>query len=136
MWKDCKINYIKSEMSMPLLTMLDFHKQVLRPLYECIFNQNGKLCVFKTVISSKPLYLSESPWDSGMSTSVKRAFSTVDSLFCQAGIALRRRPNLRLGFCVYILLLHFWVLFILFHTFNHVSQVDDGPSNGPAPSPI
>ncbi|XP_021946169.1 golgin subfamily A member 5 [Folsomia candida] len=90
----------------------------------------------QTVISSKPLYLSESPWDSGMSTSVKRAFSTVDSLFCQAGIALRRRPNLRLGFCVYILLLHFWVLFILFHTFNHVSQVDDGPSNGPAPSPI
>jgi len=88
----------------------------------------------QTVISSKPLYLSESPWDSQMSSGVKRAFSTVDSLCCQAGIALRRRPNLRLAFCLYTIFLHFWVFFILFHSFKHDPHFNGNGSSGPAPS--
>jgi len=83
----------------------------------------------QTVISSRPLYLSESPWDSGMSTRVKRAFSSIDTMFCQAGLTLRRRPNLRLGFVVYIIILHFWVLFILVHFFNHVPDGHQTPNN-------
>ncbi|CAL8111461.1 unnamed protein product [Orchesella dallaii] len=73
----------------------------------------------QTVIASQPLYLSESPWDSRVSSKMKRMYTQIDAVFCQFGLALRKRPNLRLGMSLYVVILHLWVFFVLFSWMHH-----------------
>ncbi len=74
---------------------------------------------FYAVIASQPLYLSESPWDSRVSARMKRIYTQMDAVFCQFGLALRKRPNLRLGMSLYVVFLHLWVFFVLFSWMHH-----------------
>ncbi|ODM98662.1 Golgin-84 [Orchesella cincta] len=73
----------------------------------------------QTVIASQPLYLSESPWDSRVSAKMKRIYTQIDAVFCQFGLALRKRPTLRLGMSFYVVILHLWVFFVLFSWMHH-----------------
>lgn len=73
------------------------------------------------VIASQPLYLSESPWDSRVSARMKRMYTQLDAVFCQFGLALRKRPNLRLGMSLYVIFLHLWVFFVLFSWMHHAT---------------
>lgn len=60
-----------------------------------------------------PNFLQESPFDTGVSRRVKRAYSNLDSMGIRLGVFLRRYPLIRILAIFYVALLHLWVLFVL-----------------------
>ncbi|XP_077286343.1 golgin A5 isoform X2 [Arctopsyche grandis] len=60
-----------------------------------------------------PLLLQESPWDSGLSRRVKKAYSSLDTFSVRVGVFLRRNPVARIFIISYMMILHFWVLIVL-----------------------
>ncbi|KAB0801227.1 hypothetical protein PPYR_05581 [Photinus pyralis] len=61
-----------------------------------------------------PQFFQLSPFDIGVTRKVKRAYSTLDAISIRVGVFLRRYPIARLFVFCYIVMLHIWVLFILF----------------------
>jgi len=62
------------------------------------------------------------------SPAVKKAIGFLDGMGTYIGVALRRNPAARLLFAVYILLLHLWVVVVLYHTFHSsVGQMNLDP---------
>lgn len=58
--------------------------------------------------------------DSDLKTrTVARAVGFLDSLGQYIGFVLRRYPMVRLGAALYILLIHLWVAFVLYHFSTH-----------------
>lgn len=55
----------------------------------------------------------ENPFDTNVTRRVKRAYSSLDSAGIRIGVFLRRYPLMRIMVFIYILLLHFWVMFVL-----------------------
>ncbi|CAG7692602.1 unnamed protein product, partial [Allacma fusca] len=94
MEKQSLINNISADKQLLQIRVERMQAQIQELTDSSESNSHGGLT--QTVISSQPLYLSESPWDSGVTTRVKRVYSRVDSLCCQFGLAMRHRPNLRL----------------------------------------
>ena len=63
---------------------------------------------------------------------LQRAVTVLDSIGAQLGTVLRRRPLARLGFLAYVLMLHLWVVFILYHYHNHdAPSIDNKPGEAP-----
>ncbi|CAF1501876.1 unnamed protein product [Didymodactylos carnosus] len=58
--------------------------------------------------------LRETPYDVDLAKKVKRAVSELDKLGIRLGVFLRRYPIVRLGVLFYAILLHAWVLLVLF----------------------
>mmetsp|Transcript_21335 Transcript_21335/g.52222 ORF Transcript_21335/g.52222 Transcript_21335/m.52222 type:complete len:1003 (+) Transcript_21335:418-3426(+) len=56
------------------------------------------------------------------SPAVQRAMRFLDSFSTFVSITLRRNPAARLFFGVYVLMIHLWVLFVLFHFTGHESE--------------
>ncbi|CAH1153574.1 unnamed protein product [Phaedon cochleariae] len=61
-----------------------------------------------------PKFMRVSPFDAGVTRRVKRAYSTLDAVSIRTGIFLRRYPVARVFVFCYMVLLHIWVLIILF----------------------
>ncbi|CAG9855088.1 unnamed protein product [Phyllotreta striolata] len=61
-----------------------------------------------------PVFMRVSPFDAGVTRRVKHAYSTLDSVSIRTGIFLRRYPVARVFVFCYMVLLHIWVLIILF----------------------
>ncbi|KAL7303671.1 hypothetical protein TKK_0003814 [Trichogramma kaykai] len=61
-----------------------------------------------------PSFLVESPFDTGVTRRVKRAYTSLDSLGIRIGVFLRRYPLVRILVLLYIVVLNLWVLFLLF----------------------
>ncbi|XP_008545397.1 golgin-84 [Microplitis demolitor] len=64
--------------------------------------------------SQVPTFLIESPFDTGVTRRVKRAYSTLDTISIRIGVFLRRYPLARIFVIIYITFLQFWVLVVLF----------------------
>ncbi|XP_055332906.1 golgin subfamily A member 5-like isoform X2 [Paramacrobiotus metropolitanus] len=64
--------------------------------------------------TNAPSFLNEHSGDNEVSRRLKRAYSTVDRFSFRLGTFLRRYPLARVMVIVYMLLLHFWVLVVLF----------------------
>ncbi|XP_050425282.1 golgin-84 [Adelges cooleyi] len=61
-----------------------------------------------------PKFMLENAFNTGVARRVKRAFSSIDSIGLRTGMYLRRYPLLRTLLFVYVVILHFWVMLILF----------------------
>lgn len=88
----------------------------------------------------KPRPLNSTPKNvpSVKSAPVQRAVSVLDSLGNSLAVLLRRAPAIRVGFILYILLVHIWVFFIfyyfgiiqvmiVFYHFLHHSDININP---------
>jgi len=64
-----------------------------------------------------PLNLDQAP------PTVLRAVTFLDSLSNSFGQLLRRYPIVRLGFAVYVLIIHLWVMFVLYHFTHHSTSL-------------
>ncbi|XP_066589036.1 golgin-84 [Prorops nasuta] len=60
-----------------------------------------------------PTFLLESPFDTGVTRRVKRAYSTLDAISIRTGVFLRRYPLARILVLIYMAILQLWVLFVL-----------------------
>ena len=60
------------------------------------------------------------------SPAVAHAVGFLDSMGVYISVTLRRNPAARLGFALYILLLHLWVLFVLYSFHHHVTNGHEG----------
>ncbi|XP_043669230.1 golgin-84 isoform X1 [Vespula pensylvanica] len=61
-----------------------------------------------------PMFLMETPFDTGVTRRVKRAYSSLDAISIRTGVFLRRYPLARILVLIYMALLQFWVLVVLF----------------------
>ena len=61
-----------------------------------------------------PMFLQENPFDTGVARRVKRTYSTLDSAGVRLGQLLRRYPLIRILCIFYVVLLHLWVMIVLF----------------------
>lgn len=61
-----------------------------------------------------PIFLQENPFDTRLSRKMKRAYSNLDSVGVRIGTFLRRYPLARIMVIFYIVLLHLWVMVVLF----------------------
>ncbi|XP_034942391.1 golgin-84 [Chelonus insularis] len=61
-----------------------------------------------------PEFLMETPFDTGVTRRVKRAYSTLDAISVRIGLFLRRYPLARIFVIIYIAFLQLWVLIVLF----------------------
>lgn len=61
-----------------------------------------------------PRLMQVSPLDAGVTQRVKHAYSTLDTFSIRTGVFLRRYPLARIFLICYMMLLHLWVLLILF----------------------
>ncbi|KAG5872813.1 hypothetical protein JTB14_015342 [Gonioctena quinquepunctata] len=61
-----------------------------------------------------PKFMRVSPFDAGVTRRVKHAYSTLDAVSIRTGSFLRRYPVARVFVFCYMVLLHIWVLIILF----------------------
>jgi DNA repair exonuclease SbcCD ATPase subunit len=61
-----------------------------------------------------PSFLMESPFDTGVTRRVKRAYSSLDAVSIRTGVFLRRYPLARILVLCYMVLLHLWVMVVLF----------------------
>ncbi len=48
----------------------------------------------------------------------------LDTSGLRVGAALRRYPALRVGFGVYVILVHIWLVFVFYHLMNDAAWVD------------
>ncbi|XP_063225587.1 golgin subfamily A member 5 [Bacillus rossius redtenbacheri] len=69
-----------------------------------------------------PSFLVESPFDTGMARRVKRAYSSLDAVSIRTGVFLRRYPLARILVVCYMVMLHLWVMLVLF-TYTPQGQV-------------
>ena len=60
-----------------------------------------------------PTFLMETPFDTGVTRGVKRAYSSLDAISVRTGVFLRRYPLARILVFFYMALLQFWVLVVL-----------------------
>lgn len=60
-----------------------------------------------------PTFLMETPFDTGVTRRVKRAYSSLDAISIRTGVFLRRYPLARILVLIYMTLLQFWVLIVL-----------------------
>ncbi|XP_054006550.1 golgin-84 isoform X2 [Hylaeus anthracinus] len=60
-----------------------------------------------------PTFLMETPFDTGVTRRVKRAYSSLDAISVRTGVFLRRYPLARILVLIYMALLQFWVLVVL-----------------------
>ncbi|XP_034196509.1 golgin A5 isoform X1 [Osmia lignaria lignaria] len=60
-----------------------------------------------------PTFLMETPFDTGVTRRVKRAYSSLDAISIRTGVFLRRYPLARILVLIYMALLQFWVLIVL-----------------------
>ncbi|XP_017876864.1 golgin-84 isoform X2 [Ceratina calcarata] len=60
-----------------------------------------------------PTFLIETPFDTGVTRRVKRAYSSLDAISIRTGVFLRRYPLARILVLIYMALLQFWVLIVL-----------------------
>ncbi|XP_076301167.1 golgin A5 [Lasioglossum baleicum] len=60
-----------------------------------------------------PTFLMETPFDTGVTRRVKRAYSSLDAISIRTGVFLRRYPLARILVLLYMALLQFWVLVVL-----------------------
>ncbi|XP_078053299.1 golgin A5 isoform X1 [Augochlora pura] len=60
-----------------------------------------------------PTFLMETPFDTGVTRRVKRAYSSLDAISIRTGVFLRRYPLARILVLIYMALLQFWVLVVL-----------------------
>ncbi|PBC28671.1 golgin-84 [Apis cerana] len=60
-----------------------------------------------------PTFLIETPFDTGVTRRVKRAYSLLDAISIRTGVFLRRYPLARILVLIYMALLQFWVLIVL-----------------------
>ncbi|XP_012277575.1 golgin-84 [Orussus abietinus] len=60
-----------------------------------------------------PPFFAETPFDTGVTRRVKRAYSSLDAISVRTGVFLRRYPLARILIFFYIALLQFWVLIVL-----------------------
>lgn len=61
-----------------------------------------------------PRFMIESPFDTGMTRRVKRAYSSLDAVSIRTGVFLRRYPFARIFVLCYVVVLQLWVFFVLF----------------------
>ncbi|KAF0758730.1 golgin-84 [Aphis craccivora] len=61
-----------------------------------------------------PHFMLEKAFDTSVARGVKRAYSSLDSFGLRTGMYLRRYPLLRTILFVYVVVLHLWVMLILF----------------------
>lgn len=61
-----------------------------------------------------PSLFVESPFDTGVTRRVKRAYTTLDAVSIRTGVFLRRYPLARVLVFCYMILLHIWVMVVLF----------------------
>lgn len=61
-----------------------------------------------------PTFLMETPFDTGVTRRVKRAYSSLDAISIRTGVFLRRYPFARILVLIYMALLQFWALVVLF----------------------
>ncbi|XP_049781678.1 golgin-84-like isoform X1 [Schistocerca cancellata] len=61
-----------------------------------------------------PSLFVESPFDTGVTRRVKRAYTTLDAVSIRTGVFLRRYPLARVLVFSYMILLHIWVMVVLF----------------------
>ncbi|XP_042901915.1 golgin subfamily A member 5 isoform X2 [Parasteatoda tepidariorum] len=66
----------------------------------------------ETERKSKAVFL-DNPFDSTLTRRVKRVYGSLDSFSIRLGVFFRRYPASRVFVIIYMLLLHFWVLFVL-----------------------
>jgi hypothetical protein len=55
---------------------------------------------------------------------VQKAMTFLDTSGLRVGAALRRYPALRVGFGVYVILVHIWLVFVFYHLMNDAAWVD------------
>ncbi|XP_076635962.1 golgin A5 [Colletes latitarsis] len=60
-----------------------------------------------------PTFLMETPFDTGVTRRVKRAYSLLDAISIRTGVFLRRYPLARILVLFYMALLQFWVFVVL-----------------------
>lgn len=60
-----------------------------------------------------PTFLIETPFDTGVTRRVKRAYTSLDAISIRTGVFLRRYPLARILVLIYMALLQFWVLIVL-----------------------
>lgn len=60
-----------------------------------------------------PSFLMESPFDTGVTRRVKRAYSSLDAVSIRTGVFLRRYPLARILVLCYMVMLHLWVMLVL-----------------------
>ncbi|CAK9826389.1 Golgin subfamily A member 5 [Anthophora retusa] len=60
-----------------------------------------------------PTFFMETPFDTGVTRRVKRAYSSLDAISIRTGVFLRRYPLARILVLIYMTLLQFWVLIVL-----------------------
>ncbi|KAG7206477.1 hypothetical protein KM043_003822 [Ampulex compressa] len=60
-----------------------------------------------------PTFLIETPFDTGVTRRVKRAYSSLDAISIRTGVFLRRYPLARILVLIYMALLQFWVVVVL-----------------------
>ncbi|KOC67336.1 Golgin subfamily A member 5 [Habropoda laboriosa] len=60
-----------------------------------------------------PTFFMETPFDTGVTRRVKRAYSSLDAISIRTGVFLRRYPLARIMVLIYMALLQFWVLVVL-----------------------
>ncbi|XP_075227561.1 golgin subfamily A member 5-like [Lycorma delicatula] len=61
-----------------------------------------------------PSFLIESPFDTGVTRRVKRAYSSLDAVGIRTSVFLRRYPLARILIMFYVVFLHLWVILVLF----------------------
>uniref|UniRef100_U5EYS1 Putative golgin-84 n=1 Tax=Corethrella appendiculata TaxID=1370023 RepID=U5EYS1_9DIPT len=64
--------------------------------------------------SAVPNFLIENPFDNRVARRVKRAYSSLDEIGIRLGVFMRRYPLFRILVIFYVILLHLWVVFVLF----------------------
>jgi len=60
------------------------------------------------------------------SRTVREAVGFLDNLGIYVGQLLRRHPAARLVFAVYVILIHLWVVFVMYHFTHHIQPDDTG----------
>lgn len=60
-----------------------------------------------------PTFFMETPFDTGVTRRVKRAYSSLDAISIRTGLFLRRYPLARILVLIYMALLQFWVVVVL-----------------------
>ncbi|XP_021929852.1 golgin subfamily A member 5 isoform X2 [Zootermopsis nevadensis] len=103
----------KNALRLQLEKVENKHRDTLALLHEM---QNGLGSVNDTddAKARVPSFLMESPFDTGVTRRVKRAYSSLDAVSIRTGVFLRRYPLARILVLCYVVLLHLWVMVVLF----------------------
>ncbi|GAB6026071.1 Golgin sub A member 5 [Chamberlinius hualienensis] len=80
-----------------------------------------------------PGFMMENPFDGQMTRKVKRVYNTIDTLSFRLGVFLRRYPMARILIIIYMVMLHLWVLIVLF-TYSPEMHSTSYGSGGREPS--